>query len=105
MFLNHIDEATCASDMAKKISVMYAIMWLKSARDAVNLATIEKCFVKCGFVDTVVDTIEGEDADCLTSHVGYLLGRKWHDMAGSLLTVMRSLLHVQQLRKTGKQIY
>ena len=60
---NSIAEATCGSDMTKKTV-------LEGACNALNPSTIEKCFVKCGFVDTVVDTMEGEEGDCLTSHMG-----------------------------------
>lgn len=32
-------------------------MWLKIAWDVVDQSTIKKCFVKCGFIDTAVETV------------------------------------------------
>ena len=32
--LNHMDEASCASELAKKVNILDAIMWLKNAWDA-----------------------------------------------------------------------
>lgn len=42
-------EATCASDLAKKVNVLDAIKWLKSAWDSVQVSIIQKCFAKCSF--------------------------------------------------------
>ena len=47
--LFHMDEATSASDLAKKVNVLDAVMWLKSAWDSVQPTMIRKCFQKCGF--------------------------------------------------------
>jgi hypothetical protein len=41
--LFHMNEATCASDLAKSWNVLVAIMWLKTARDNVKPATIQNC--------------------------------------------------------------
>ena len=40
----HMDEAISASELAKKVNVLDAILWLKSAWDNVQSATIQKCF-------------------------------------------------------------
>ena len=39
--LFHMDEASCASDLVKKVSVLDAIMWLRKAWDAVKPSTIK----------------------------------------------------------------
>ena len=57
-------------------------MWLISAWDAVHPSTIEKCFVKCGFVETAVEMTGDEVA--LTSHMDTLMvdsGVAWQDYA------------------------
>ena len=54
--LNRMDECSSASELAKKVNILDAILWLKGAWDAVKAETIERCFAKCGFVDTLVDT-------------------------------------------------
>ena len=41
--LGHVDEASYASELATKVNIFNAIMWLKSAWDAVTPETIEKC--------------------------------------------------------------
>ena len=40
----HMDEAISALELAKKVNVLDAILWLKSAWDNVQSATIQKCF-------------------------------------------------------------
>ena len=56
MLLRHVlfcmDEATCATDLSKKVNILDAILWLKSAWDDVQPMTIQKCFAKCGFTET-----------------------------------------------------
>ncbi|XP_062511839.1 tigger transposable element-derived protein 6-like [Corticium candelabrum] len=49
--LFHIDKASCVSELAKKVNVLDAIVWLRSAWDRVHPSTIRKCFAKCGFVE------------------------------------------------------
>ena len=44
-----MDEAACASDLAKSVNILDAIMWLKSAWDSVKTTTIQKCFARCAF--------------------------------------------------------
>ena len=39
----HMDEAISASELAKKVNVLDAILWLKSGWDSVQPATIQKC--------------------------------------------------------------
>ena len=81
--LNRMDEATCPSELAKKVNILDAILWLKNAWDAVDPTTIEKCFAKCGFVDILVDTA-GEAEAKLSSQLGTLLtsaGMTWDEYA------------------------
>ena len=42
--LSHMDEATFASNLAKKVNVLDAIMWLKSEWDSAQPETIQTCF-------------------------------------------------------------
>ena len=56
-----MDDSSCALELAKSVNVLDAILWLKRAWDAVKEVTIERCFAKCGFVDTLVG--EDEPAD------------------------------------------
>ena len=50
-------------------------MWLKNAWDAVAPSIVERCFVKCGFVDTAIDTTTDKvpissDMDSFVTHGG-----------------------------------
>ena len=77
-----MDQATCASELAKKINILDAILWLKNAWDALDPATIERCFAKCGFIDTAVDIMIVEEANSLTSHMSSFVidsGTTWQD--------------------------
>ena len=58
-----MDDSSCASELGKSVNLLDAIMWLKSAWDAVKEMTIERCFAKCGFVDTSVGEDELVDAE------------------------------------------
>ena len=58
-----MNEASCASDLAKSVNVLDAIMWLKTAWDNVKPTTIQKCFAKCGFTQAVFSDPE-EDTTC-----------------------------------------
>ena len=58
------------SDIAKKVTVLDAVLWLTSAWDSVKSETISKCFQKCGFSDALLDAAttdddEWDDADLL----------------------------------------
>ena len=44
-----MDEVACASDLAKCVNILDAIMWLQSAWDSVKPTTVQKCFAMCGF--------------------------------------------------------
>lgn len=44
-----MDECSSATDLAKTIDVLDALLWLKSAWECVSAMTIQKCFLKCGF--------------------------------------------------------
>ena len=50
----HINEATCASDLAKRPNVLDAIMRLKNSWDNVKPTTIQKFFAKCGFTKAAI---------------------------------------------------
>ena len=60
LLLRHVlfsmNEASCAcaSDSAKSVNVLDAIMWLKTVWDNVKPTTIQKCFAKCGFTQAVL---------------------------------------------------
>ena len=43
------DETGTASALAKSVTILDAIIWLKFAWDALQASTISKCFAKCGF--------------------------------------------------------
>ena len=60
--LFHMNEASCASDLAKSVNVFDAIMWLKNAWDNVKRTTIQKCFAKCGFTKAVFADPEDDTA-------------------------------------------
>ena len=64
--INRMDKFSCASQLAKSINVLDAIMWLKRAWDALKEVTIERCFAKCGFIDTLVGEDEPADAEVST---------------------------------------
>ena len=73
--------ATCASDLAKN-PILDATLLLKNAWGAVDPSTIEKCFVKCGFVDTALEMTNDEVA--LTSVMDTFVadsGVSWQDYA------------------------
>ena len=57
--LRHIiflmDAASTASDSAKKVTVLDAILWQTSAWGSVKPETISKCFQKCGFSEALLD--------------------------------------------------
>ena len=63
--LRHIiflmDAASMASDIAKKDTVLDAILWLTSAWDSVKPETISKCFQKCGFSEALLDAATTDD--------------------------------------------
>ena len=56
----HMDDCRTASDLAKKIDVLDAILWLRSSWDAVKPSTIVKCFGNCGIT---VDAIQPDVAN------------------------------------------
>ena len=52
MLLRHIlhyeDEASSASDVAEQVTVLEAVLWMRSSWDAISEETMRKCFLKCG---------------------------------------------------------
>ena len=49
--LLHMGEANTGKNIVSRITVLDAIMWLKSSWDMVDASTISKCFRMCGFKD------------------------------------------------------
>ena len=43
-----MDDNISAFDLAKKITVLYGVSWIKTAWTEVAVTTIKKCFTKCG---------------------------------------------------------
>ena len=58
-----MNEASTASDIVKKVTVLDAILWLTTAWNSVSPETIQKCFRKCGFSDTIVDASSDDEWD------------------------------------------
>ena len=58
-----MNEASTASDIVKKVTVLDAILWLTTAWDSVSPETIHKCFRKCGFSDAIVDASSDDECD------------------------------------------
>ena len=61
--LFHMNDASSASELAKKVNVLNAISWLKVAWDHVQPSTIQKCFSKCGFSDELMTNDENVEVD------------------------------------------
>ena len=81
-----MDDTSSASELSKKVTIFNAILWLKNEWDAVVAVTIERCFAKRGFVESLVGTAdEGETADIqLSSEMETILtnpGMTWDDYA------------------------
>ena len=51
--LRHIlikmDECSTSSEIAKTVTILDAIIWIKTVWDTLQASTIQKCFGKCGF--------------------------------------------------------
>lgn len=47
--LANMDDARCASDLAKKITVLDAVQWISSSISEIREGTVMNCFVKSGF--------------------------------------------------------
>ena len=81
-----MDDTSSASELSKKVNILDAILWLKNAWDTVAAVTTERCFAKCGFVESLVGTAdEGETADVqLCSEMETILtnaGMTWDEYA------------------------
>lgn len=63
--LFYMEEASSASNLAKKVNILDAVMWWKMAWDEIDAATIEKCFIHCGFGKDPPGTLM-EDVTCST---------------------------------------
>ena len=86
--LFHMNEASGASDLAKRVNVLDAIMWLKNAWDNVKPTTIQKCFAKCGFSEAVFTDPDDTAIDSSLSAFVEASGASWevyanfdHDLA------------------------
>ena len=100
--LFRMDEAACASDLAKSVNILDAIMWLKSAWDSVKPTTIQKCFARCGFnkatcSDQEEDTVIDSTITAFVESVEYL-GR-------SMQILIMTFLQTGVLMKIGRQPY
>ena len=59
-----MNEASTASDIVNKVTVLDAILWLTTAWDSVSPETIQKCFHnKYGFSDAIVDASSDDEWD------------------------------------------
>ncbi len=56
-----MDDANTASDIAKQVTILDAILWMRSAWNAVTSDTIAKCFAKCGFDNNQPSTSDTDD--------------------------------------------
>ena len=76
-----MEEATSASEVAKKVNILDAIMWLKSAWDEVQPASIQKCFSKCGFSEQLLQCHENEEVEENDDLQGFVaeLGMTWDE--------------------------
>ena len=80
--LFHMEEANSASELAKKVTLLDAIMWMKSSWDEVDPITIQKCFSKCGFGD-VMETEEDDEIvpEAELEEVLHNAGMTWQEYA------------------------
>ncbi len=44
-----MDVANSASDIAKQVTILDAILWMRAVWDAVSAEAMSKCFARCGF--------------------------------------------------------
>ena len=57
-----MDECSIASKIAKTVTILDAIVWIKTVWDTLQASTIQKCFGKCGFIVNTESIIPaGED--------------------------------------------
>ncbi len=83
-FLRHLllrmNDTASASDLAKEVTVLDAIMWLKLAWNGVSDITTQKCFALCGF-NVSIPNPEPEETDTTdeSDFQTVLNGVKWTD--------------------------
>ena len=53
--LMNMEDCKTATELAKKITVLDAILWLRYAWDMVSYTPIQKCFKKCSIDTSAVD--------------------------------------------------
>ncbi|XP_065832947.1 tigger transposable element-derived protein 6-like [Oscarella lobularis] len=56
-----IDEATCASEIAKSLTILYAIRWVAAAWKRVSPETIKKCFRKAGVTNVDFEIVSADN--------------------------------------------
>ena len=65
-FVRHLllkmDEANTASELAKSVTLLHAILWLKHAWDCLQSSTIIKCLRKCGVSDDMTPVQDAEQS-------------------------------------------
>ncbi|KAJ8300510.1 hypothetical protein KUTeg_022029 [Tegillarca granosa] len=71
-------------ELLKEINVLQAIYWINSAWKEVELSTIQKCFVKCGFKDIETNDEDSDIDDDISLSVvalaNELSGCDFHDL-------------------------
>jgi hypothetical protein len=55
------DKEKCGSTFLKQINVLDCIYWVAKAWEEEDEATIQKCFKKAGFVDTLLHSVDDDD--------------------------------------------
>lgn len=55
------DKEKCGSTFLKQINMLDCIYWVAKAWEEVDEATIQKCFKKAGFVDTLLHSVDDDD--------------------------------------------
>ncbi len=75
-----MNDTASASDLAKEVTVLDAMMWLKLAWDGVSDITIQTCLAHCGF-NVSIPNPEPEESDTTdeSDFQTVLNGVKWTD--------------------------
>ena len=81
-----MDKVNSASELAKQVNVLDAVMWLSSAWDVLDPETIQKCFWKCGFV--AEDEQTGLESDSMSKLLFHIFVNTSDFMLSSMLSVL-----------------
>lgn len=89
----NMDNATSASDLGKKISVLDAIQWISSAINEIEQSTVVNCFVKSGFPNPLNNDVDNnthendvEEFDNLLKIYNPSSDQKYTDIDSNLTT-------------------